>query len=158
MERDESDAVVRAFAEFMRECVHRVRTEEHDGPWLGETLAEHLGTDPRELPIVELAVSSHQFVNLDIAVQALMDAAGGGSTVGVGGGDQRHHASFADLVQVNYWGRTPVAAVERTDLPVGPDAHRQVVSFGVRMLRFDGEPVAVLQRSARAGHDGPGSR
>jgi hypothetical protein len=152
MDSTERDAVIRGVAAFMAECVDAVRADDgSDSPDLRAVLKEHLGQDPGSLPVVGLLVQPHQFVNLDVAVKWAVEAHGGGTVIGVGGGDQRHHFSFGDLVQrAGRWGRYPVAAVECAALASGPAEQTQVVAYGVHLFRYDGTAVAVLQRQSQS--------
>ena len=86
-------------------------------------------------------------VNLDVAVDALVEKNGGGTTVGVGGGDMRHHQTFGDMIQGSAaWSRFRVGAVDRERLETGPSSHRDAVSYGIRLFRYRGQPVALHQR------------
>jgi hypothetical protein len=149
---EERDGFVRSLAAFFDECVQEAReTDDADAPSLRTVLERHFEAYPRALPVVALNVQPHQFVNLDAAVAHVVEQHGGGETVGVGGGDQRHHFSFGDLIQrSSRFGGYPVAAVERTTQASGPDRQTQVVSFGVHLFRHEGRPVAVLQRQQKA--------
>lgn len=150
MDQHERDEIVRTFAAFMQECVNDAQFEASgSGPQLTAVLAAHLGADPRTLPVVTFEVANHQFVNLDVALDLVAGREGGARVIGVGGGDQRHHLSFGDLVQHSRWQQFPVATPERVNLPAGPDLRRQALAYGVRLFRFEGAPVAVLQRQSK---------
>jgi len=142
--------IAEALGAYMDEVVTEVRQAAAEGTaQLADVLAEHLGVDPRGLPVVAAQIDSFQLVNLDVAVEALVARHGGGELIGVGGGDQRHHVSFGDMIQnAGRWGQFPIAAVERVDLATGPDTQRQAIAFGIHLFRYDGTPVAVLQRQA----------
>ena len=72
---------------FMDEALEAVRAgAQSSGPLLGAVVEGHLGVDPATVPVVRLDVPSHQFVNLDVAVEALLEAHGGGQLVGIGVG------------------------------------------------------------------------
>ncbi|NAZ80568.1 AAA family ATPase, partial [Kineococcus sp. R8] len=145
----EQQQFVTTFRTFLEEVVHRARAEPADGePALADVVAEHLGTAVTQQPVVREDVLEHQFVDADVALGVVAEAGGGERVVGVGGGDQRHHSSFGDLLG-NTYGRFSTAAVDHVNLPTGPDTDRRAVAFGVRLLRFDGVPVAVLQRAAQ---------
>jgi hypothetical protein len=126
------------------------------GPPLREVIAAHLGTDPRELPILRLDVEPHQFVNLDVAMAAILEehdgdpghhTGAGSQVIGVGGGDQRHHQTLGDMLQgFGPWQGLPVGPVDRALLDTGPTTRREAVAFGIHLLSYLGTPVAVLQR------------
>ncbi len=142
-------SVMSTIQQFMEEALSAVRTDgQNSGPLLADALAEHLGTDPRTLPVVRLDVEPHQFVNLDIALEAVVEEGGGGQLIGVGGGDQRHHQTLGDLLATRGpWG-VPVGAVDRTRVETGPASSREAVTMGVRLFHYQGVPVAALQRRA----------
>ena len=142
----ETRRVAAAVADYMEHVVQQAREGRRPGTPLSEAIQAHLGTDPAELPVVTHRVEHHQHVNLDVALDALVEAHGGGTVIGVGGGDQRHHVSFGDMIhQSVMWAQFPVAAVERVSLPTGPETQREAVAFGVHLFRYDGVPVAVLE-------------
>lgn len=136
-----------SFQRFLDEGLEAARAAAPaSGRRLGDVVEAHLGVDPASIPVVRLDVPAHQFVNLDVAVERLLAAHGGGQLVGIGGGDQRHHQTFGDmLANRGSWG-TPVGAVDRTRLDTGPRTSRAAVALGVHLFRFDGVPVAMLQR------------
>lgn len=111
-------------------------------------ISGHLGTEPDDLPTVGEDVPGHRLTDIDIALSAIAGNDPAGTLVGVRS-MQRHHSSLQDLVsQQPGMPPSPVGAVEYVNLPTGPDTERAVVAFGVRLFRYRGEPVAVLQRSA----------
>ncbi|MFE6968654.1 AAA family ATPase [Isoptericola sp. NPDC057653] len=119
------------------------------GTTIAEVLAEHLGRDPRSLPVVAETLSPLRTVDADVALDVLAERHGGGRVVGVGGGEQRMHCSLSEIVeQSSQWRQFPVGAVDYTRTATGPDSERRVVSFGLRLLTVGGTPVAVLQRAA----------
>jgi hypothetical protein len=138
-----------SFQRFLDEALDAVRAgAQSAGPLLGELVERHLGVDPSTLPVVRLDVPRHQFVNLDVAVEALLTTHGRGELLGVGGGDQRHHQTFGDmLARRGAWG-TPAGAVDRARVDTGPASSREAVALGVHLFRYEGVPVAVLQRAA----------
>jgi hypothetical protein len=113
---------------------------------LGVAVQEHLGTGVEQLPLVTEDVPAHRFVDLDIAMEAI--AGPESRLVGVTGGQQREHEALPALLSQSY---APFALgpVDFAPASTGPDTQRQTVSFGLRLFFFQGEPVAVLQRSAR---------
>jgi len=143
---EQTSRVADAVATYLEEVVHAARQGRRPGTPIGAAIGDHLGLDPAELAVVTHRVDRHQHVNLDVALEVLVAQHGGGSVIGVGGGDQRHHVSFGDLIhQSVMWAQFPVAAVERVSLPTGPDSQREAVAFGVHLFRYDGVPVAVLE-------------
>jgi hypothetical protein len=145
--------VIKSIQVFLDEAIDEVRQRgDESGPWLIDELTSHLGTDASKLPVTRMEVPGHQFVNLDIAMQALVEQHGGGSVLGVGGGDRRHHSSFGDLLQRNW--RVPIGSVDRDRVDTGPDSSRDAVTFGIHLFSYDGVPVAALQKRRKEQYDG----
>jgi hypothetical protein len=130
-------------------AAHAHQRAEASGPSVADALAEHLGTDPRGLPVVTEQLSPLRVVDADLAVEVVVERHGGGRLVGVGGGEQRTHTSFSEIVeQSRRWHQFPVGAVDYTRTATGPDTERRVVAFGLHLFRFASTPVAMLQRAA----------
>ena len=122
--------------------------ERGDGPTpLGEHLSTVLGADVRTLPVVSEDFAPHRLADVDIALSELTGD-GPGSLLGVTGGQQRHHSSFAELLTAPY-AAADVGPPDYTTRATGPNSERQVVAFGIRCLTVDGVPLAVLQRMPR---------
>ncbi len=142
-------AVVQTVKHFMDEVVSEARRDRPEARAVSEVVAEHLGRDAIELPVVRLDVDAHQFVNLDVAVAALVEQNGGGTLIGVGGGDMRHHQTFGDMIHAAAeWSRFRVGAVDRERLETGPSSHRDAVTYGIHLFRHRGLPVALHQRTS----------
>jgi hypothetical protein len=155
---EQAHRVAVAVAGYLEEVVDAARRDRRPGRPLSKAIAEHLEVDPGTLPFVQHRVDAHQHVNLDVAMAALVAEHGGGTVIGVGGGDQRHHVSFGDMVhQSIVWAQFPVGPVERVNLPTGPDTQREAISFGVHLFRYAGSPVAVLQTVGEQRFGAPGA-
>ncbi|MEV8516805.1 ATP-binding protein [Dactylosporangium sp. NPDC051484] len=141
---------VAAFQAFLDEVVQEHRqSRDDDGEALLPVLREHLGADPRRLPVITEDVPAQLFVDLDIALSEVQQRAEHHRLVGVGGGEQRRHQSLSEILDhAGRYGQFPVAAVDYTSIATGPDTARQAVTFGLRLFAHDGAAVAVLQRSA----------
>ena len=101
----------------------------------------------------------HQLVNVDIALDVIASRDPDAALLGVGGGDQRQHHSFAEIIDMSRrWRQFPVGAVDYNNLPTGPDSERQAVSFGLRLFRYGDTPVAVLQRGGNPQFGQPAAR
>jgi hypothetical protein len=144
----EAQQFIDTFRVFLDEVIAQARQAAGSpGLQVGELLDEHLGTAAADLPVVSEEVPGFQLVNLDLAMEAVEERHGGSRLVGVGGGEQRKHQSLGEIVDMSQrWRQFPVAAVDYASVATGPDTQRQVVSFGLRLLRYDDHPVAVLQR------------
>ena len=159
---DRSEAFVAVFQSFLEEVVgaHR-RAAPAGAPALIPALAEHLGADPHQLPVVTEEIRSHLYVDLDIALGLVQETGGSHRLLGLGGGEQRRHSSLSEILEsAGRYGQFPLGAVDYISIATGPDTTRQAVAFGLRLFTYDGAPVVVLQRSAeprvrpRGGPDG----
>ncbi|WIE65501.1 ATP-binding protein [Curtobacterium sp. MCLR17_036] len=114
---------------------------------LGERVRDHLGVDPRSVPVVTEELPDHRLVDADVA---LAELAGDDpdALLGIAGDDSRFHSSVSEFL-ANPSTRWAVGPVSYSDRATGPDDTRRVVSFGLRLLTFDGERIAVVQRSAK---------
>lgn len=112
---------------------------------LGDVVSEHLGADASQIAVVAESIADHRLVDADIALQTLAGAEG--SLIGVGGGEQRLHQSFAELI-ANPYARFQTGPVDYTERASGPSSTRRVVAMGIWLLVFEGTPLAVLQRAA----------
>jgi hypothetical protein len=113
---------------------------------LGDLISEHLGTDAAQVSVVVEHIADHRLVDADLALEALAEE-GEGRLLGITGGDQRHHQGLAEFVIGSHI-RYAAGPVDYAERATGPDTSRRVVSLGIRLLRFDGAPIAVAQRAA----------
>lgn len=113
---------------------------------LGDLISEHLGTDAAQVSVVQEQIADHRLVDADLALEALGEA-GEGRLVGVTGGDQRHHQGMSEFVTNGHLRYAP-GPVDYTERATGPSSSRRVVSLGIRLLRFEGSPIALTQRAA----------
>ena len=124
---------------------HRRQT----GTQLLEALTGHLGVSAENLAVVEEEIPPHRFIDADIVMADLAALDPESRLVGIGGGGQRHHQSLSDMVQQSQvFPQFPLAQPDYVNLPVGPEAQRQAVGFGLRLLTYDGGRLGVLQRAA----------
>lgn len=113
---------------------------------LGDVISEHLGMDAAQVPVVLEQIADHRLVDADIALD-LISGEGGGRLIGVAGGEQRMHSSFAELI-ANPHVRFDVGPVDFAERATGPSSSRGVVAMGVRLLSHAGHPIALCQRAA----------
>ncbi|MEH3034537.1 MAG: ATP-binding protein [Aeromicrobium erythreum] len=140
------DAFIETFAAFLHEVVESHRGQRSDEPGAATlAVSEHLGTDAREVPVVTETVSRARLVDAEIALAALDP---GHRVIGIGGA--RHHGelSFSELLRGTH-GALEIGPVAYTSMAAGPARTQHVVTLGVRLLSFEGRPVAVLQRDAQ---------
>lgn len=112
-------------------------------------LTAHLRAPADGLSVVEEAIPPHRFVDADIVMAGIAAEDPASRLVGIGGGGQRHHQSFSDMVQHSQlFPQFPLAQPDYANLAVGPDTQRQAVALGLWLFSFTGRPLAVLQRDA----------
>lgn len=147
-----------AFLDAMTDLITVVNQREHhrqtsDARTVAAELREHLGADPRGFAVLTEDVSPLRALDADVAVEVVVERAGGGRLLGVGGGEQRRHSSFSEIVEASSaWSHFPVGAVDYQRTPSGPDSERRVVAFGLHLFHHGGAPVALLARSASPQH------
>ncbi|MDE8667958.1 ATP-binding protein [Pseudarthrobacter sp. H3Y2-7] len=125
------------------------RHRQQEGQQLLEALTEHLGVTAEGVSVIEEMIPAHRFVDADIVMAELAAQDPAGRLTGIGGGGQRHHQSFSDMVQQSQlFPQFPLAQPDYANLAVGPDKQRQAVAFGLWLFAFAGSPLAVLQRNA----------
>ncbi|TDE07398.1 AAA family ATPase [Jiangella asiatica] len=147
---DEIRRFATTFRTFLDQVVHQVALDGGDGEPLFAALEAHLGTDPRRLPVVVEPLTVFRYADADIALETLAQHHGGRRLAGLGGGEQRRHSSFGEIVErAATFGRYPLGAVDYIRLPTGPGSSRNVVSFGLHLLRYRDTPVAILQRAVQ---------
>ena len=146
---DDADRdLMRAFARYIEKANELAAAEQQAVLTLiGERIRDHIGVDPQTVPVVTEDFPDHRLVDADIALDEL---SGGDpdALVGIAGDDSRFHSSVSELIANPHsrWAPGPVSYATRA---TSADTSRRVVSFGLRLLRFDGAPVAVVQRSAK---------
>ena len=125
------------------------REEVPDGNQLSLALTDHLGTAATELSVVVEEIQAHRLVDVDILMESLAAEDPGYRLLGIGGGNQRNHMSLSDILQHSrMYPSFPLAQPDYSNLAIGPDEQRQVVALGLWLFRYDGAPLAVLQREA----------
>ena len=142
-----NDEDVRGFVRSFREAVdlaHQALGTEGGEP-LAERLTAYLGVPVSEVAVVTEEVPNHRYADWDAALSELASRDPEAEELGVGGGEARHHLSFSDLLSGPH-GRVSVGQVDYVSVAVGPGEHRRAIGTGVRLFRFRGEPIAVMQR------------
>jgi hypothetical protein len=145
---DDDRDLMRAFARYIDHATRLAADEQRaDLTPFGERLAEHLGLDPRTVPVVTEELPDHRLVDADIAL-AELSGDDPDALVGIAGDDSRFHSSISEFIANPHtkWSTGPVSYAPRA---TSADTTRRVVSFGLRLLVFDGAPVAVVQRAAK---------
>lgn len=140
----------RAFRAFLEESVKDREAEE---PPFVARLADHLGADPRGLPILAEQISIVEHPNVQAAVDAWISGDGrSAELVGISAEQKRYLGlGFAELLTPVGGGLTGNRAprpgpVDYVNVPVARDRVRACVQHGLYLLR-DGEvPLAALLR------------
>lgn len=121
---------------------------------LTQALDEHLGTDASALPVLAEEITPFRFVDVDVALEHVVSDAGGGTLIGVGGGDQKWHTSLPEMLDSASYVQYAVGPVDFEKVAVGPEQERSVVAFGLHLFRWEHDggthPVVVAVRGARA--------
>ena len=143
------DSLLADFQRIVRAMLEQL-PQEAGRPRLVDVLTSHLGVEPNTLAVVASQVPPHRIVDADIALAEVSEQDPDRTLVGIAG-DARHHMSFGDLVQGHggmFGAGLPVGQVDYDRMPTGPgeDDRRQVVTSGIRLFRFEGQPVAVRQQ------------
>lgn len=120
-----------------------------DGVLLTETLTGHLGVEVADIPVVTGRFPEHRFVDHDLALELLATRDPDHVLIGVGGGEMRHHRGLSDMIRAGQGPATVIGQPDYVNRAIGPTAERVCVAFGVRLFRYEGRPVAVLQRTSR---------
>jgi hypothetical protein len=136
---------VETFRQFLEDVIQQQRMRPAEVTPLGTIIEQHLGTPVNELPLVSEPIAPHRLVDADIALELL--ATPDSQLIGCSGGQQRFHEDFPQLLMHPHMSFA-AAPVDYVTVDTGPDSQRRVVSYGIRLFQFDGQPVAVLQRAA----------
>ncbi len=112
-----------------------------------DAVSAHLGRPARELAIVTEEFATHRFTDWDTALALLAGRDPDARELGVGGGDSRFHHKLTDFIEGTE-SRYVVGQVDYVSLPVAPTEHRRAIGLGMRLFRYAGQPVGVLQRRA----------
>ena len=113
---------------------------------LGALVEEFLGVPLSDVDPVTESFPTHQAVDLDVALEAVLTDLGG-RLIGVSGPMRHGVESFPEFLQRTEWNFRP-GAVSYARIPTGPDTDRRVVYCGLGLLSFGGTPVVWLQRGA----------
>ncbi|WP_052462558.1 AAA family ATPase [Nigerium massiliense] len=119
------------------------RTQAQDVPLLVDALTEHLGVPATQAAVVAKEIVAYRYADYDVALERMAGPDAG--LLGLGGGDQRHHMSLADMIGAD-WARVPLGQVDWTNVPINATETRRALSLGIRLFSYQGQPVAVLQR------------
>jgi hypothetical protein len=147
----EITAFARSYQAFHEAMVRAARSDRSELTPFGQHLQEFLGVPLDEVEPVTEFFPSHQTIDVDLALEALL-AEYGGTRRGISGSSKDHVDSFTDFL-TDFFGSFAVGPVGFERKATGPDSDRRVVALGVGEVRIDGVPLIWLQRTAspRAG-------
>lgn len=144
------DEQQRAFVETFRHFLAGIPPERATDrvTVLGELVEQHLGAEVNQLPVVSETVPDHRLVDADTALTGLAAADPEARLVGVTGRQMSSLESVTEVLSNAHFSFEP-GPVDYREVPTGPTERRQVVALGLRLFRFEGAPVVVLQLAAR---------
>lgn len=117
-----------------------------DGVPLRQVLADYLGFEPHNVPIVAEPFSPHRLADVNIVLDEISSLDPESRVIGLSG-QERHHMEFADMLtpagyQVN------VGEPSYTSQAVGPGKQQRFLSFGIFLFKYQDRPIAVALRPA----------
>jgi hypothetical protein len=158
---DQDDASGNAFDDFLRQFNRLVQAALRSAPRTENVfrtrVQEHLGVDPRTLPVVTQSFRRWDHVNLQLALDALLDEPGVEAEVlGIATPHKRHmQVSLSDLLQdAQPMGGLAIGPVDYVKLPSGLHETRSCVDFGLWLVRTPSAPLAAFMHGSSEGHGG----
>jgi len=141
---EETLSFARDFQRFMRQ-MSEASFADATSPFR-ELLQEHLGVDPRSLPVLSSGFPPYDHINVQVAMSAYQ-AEPPRSTRLIGlTGQQRHFATLSDLIETAHYTGIAVGAPDLVELPVGPQETLSCVQFGIHLIADGSDPFVVLMR------------
>ncbi|WP_136611241.1 AAA family ATPase [Sinomonas albida] len=136
------------FGELVRLSAENARGG--SGTAIRDFVRKHLDADPGEFPVVIEPIQQLRLVDTDVVLDEIAGRDPSARGLGVGGGQMRMHADLRSMLDPSPVGRSfpAVAQPDYSNASVGPSRQRRTLQFGLRLFRYDGTPVAVLQRGA----------
>lgn len=130
------------FQRFLRDVVHRAGPPDSG---LSRQLADHLGVDPREIPITGATFAPFEQPDVQLALDDYVTTGGRRhEAIGLGVGG-RFHGTTADLLGHRHAPGGPVTYVE---VPVGVDEHMGCIESGALLVSGgDGPAHAIIVRT-----------
>jgi cell division protease FtsH len=143
------------FQLFRRLMSAAARTVPRQPSALRQRVDEHLGTDSSTLPIVEQSLRSWDHINLQFAIDALLEEPGvDGELLGITAQHKRHmDVSLSDLLQSEGpMGGFRIGPVDYVNLASGPAQSRACVGFGLWLFSTPDGPFVALMHTNNHGH------
>lgn len=143
---DEIRELARNLAKVFSELHHFA--EENAANDLVDRLHAHLGSDPRQLPVVSQEFPPYQLVDVQVALESWREAKSNRTSEIVGiTGEQRRFHPLSELL-AGYAHGVGIGPVDYVDLADSPDSTRSCVRFGLFLLRDADRAAAALLRGA----------
>jgi hypothetical protein len=115
---------------------------------LTERLRAHLGTAPRDQPVVKAAYPPYDLPNVHLALERWFAAEGRThELIGMTGSESRGDLTLGEILEsANLYDRFVLGAVDYAQMPVSPDDELACVSFGLYLGQEGEERFALLLR------------
>jgi hypothetical protein len=141
---DEFDAA--RFAEAFDEFLARFREALPERPTTLRRLAtEHLAADPTGLPTLTETFDASEHANLQIALDALLEATEGWQLVGLPGELTHFHGfSLASILGGRFQGPSEPCAPEFVNVAIDVDKTLACIRIGMYLLTFAASPIVVM--------------
>jgi cell division protease FtsH len=132
------------FSRFL-EYVHTIASSEPST--LTTRMTEHLGRPPTELPVVTAQFPPYQHANLQTALDAYLEKDGRAHDLIGAAGPGREHFTFSDIIASSRMsGVYGLGTADYISVPVGVEAEKSCVSFGIYLITDADRRFAVLVR------------
>lgn len=135
---------IEAFTTFLREVVETHRQQEAGPGELTRIVDAHLGADSVGCAVVTETLTPWRLVDADLVLERM---SAGGRLIGLSAPHGHRDSGLRALLRGER-GQAAPSTADHVTMPVGPAQERRVVAHGLRLLTYDGAPLAVLQRSA----------
>ncbi|NGO13783.1 26S protease regulatory subunit [Streptomyces sp. HC44] len=140
------DEISDLFYEFLRAVARPKRKA--DGRDLTERLRAHLGTAPRDQPVVKAAYPPYDLPNVHLALERWFAAEGRThELIGMTGAESRGDLTLGEILEsASLYDRFVLGAVDYAQMPVSPDDELACVSFGFYLGQEREKRFALLLR------------
>ena len=113
---------------------------------LGEHVQEFLGVALDDVEPITEYFPTHQSIDADLALEALLSEYGG-KRRGISGPHREHVDTFSDFLTEDF-ASFALGGVAYERKATGPDSDRRIVALGLGEVRIHGVPLTWLQRTA----------
>jgi len=141
---DETLSFARDFQRFIRQMSETAFSDQTSP--LRQLLEEHLGVDPRTLPVLSTGFPPYDHINVQVALSAYLAQPPRSARLLGLTGQQRHFATLSDLIETAHYMGVAVGAPDLVELPVGPEETLACVQFGIHLVVDGANPLVVLMR------------